>query len=56
MDLTIQQPPLEETINAMSSVQLLRYNATTIESMKQSLARWEAELSAPEKPLTPYFI
>ena len=56
MDLTNKQPPLEETINAMSSVQLHRYNATTIESMKQSLARWEAELSTPEKPLTPYFI
>ena len=56
MDLTNKQPTLEETINAMSDVQLHRYNATTLELMQESLASWAQELSTPERPVKHYFI
>ena len=56
MDKTNKQPSLEETINAMSDVQLHRYNITTLELMKQSLARWSREVSTPERRVTHSFI
>jgi len=56
MDKTNKQPSLEETINAMSDVQLHRYNTATIELMKTTIERWAQELSTPERPVEPYFI
>lgn len=56
MDATNKQPSLEETINAMSDVQLHRYNAATLKLMEHSLARWVEALSTPDRPVTPYFI
>ena len=56
MDASNKQPSLTETINAVTDVQLHRYNTATIGLMKQSVARWAKELSTPERPVTPYFI
>ena len=56
MDASNKQPSLEETINAVSDVQLHRYNAATLELIEQSMMRWSRELSTPERPITPYFI
>ena len=56
MDTTNKQPSLEETINSVSDVQLHRYNAATLHLMKESLTRWTAALSTPDRPVTPYFI
>lgn len=56
MDQTNEQPSLEETIDAMSDIQLHRYNAATIELMRLTLARWAADLSTPDRPVEPYFI
>ncbi len=56
MDLTNKQPSLEETINAMSDIQLHRYNVATLELMNRSVARWAKELSTAEKQVEPYFI
>jgi NTE family protein len=56
MDRTNKQPSLEETVSAMSDVQLHRYNTATIELMRHSLARWASELATPESPVEPYFI
>ena len=56
MDASNKQPSLKETINAMSDVQLHRYNTATLKLMKQSVNRWAKELSTPERHVTPYFI
>lgn len=56
MDNSNRQPSLEETIGAMSDVQLHRYNVATLELMKHSVKRWAADLSTPNRPVTPYFI
>jgi len=56
MDASNKHPSLKETINAVTDVQLHRYNAATLGLMKQSVARWAKELSTPERPVTPYFI
>jgi len=37
-------------------VQLHRYNTDTLELMEKSLARWAAELSTPERPISHHFI
>jgi len=47
MDASNRQPTLMETVNAMSDVQLHRYNAATLQLMKQSAGRWPRELSTP---------
>ena len=56
MDETNKQPSLEETVSAMSEVQLHRYNVATLELMKASVKRWADELSTPAWPVKPYFI
>ncbi|MEA3275159.1 MAG: hypothetical protein U9Q81_07720 [Pseudomonadota bacterium] len=56
MDVSNKQPSLEETISAVSDVQLDRYNAATLELMDQSLKRWPREVSTPGRPVTSDFI
>jgi len=56
MDSSNKQPSLEEAINAMSDVQLHRYNAATLELMENSLARWSQEVSTPQRPVRYSFI
>lgn len=56
MDGSTKAPSLGETIGAMSDVQLHRYNAATIQVMKDSMARWVKAVSTPQKTVTPYFI
>ena len=56
MDASNKNPSLKETINAVTDVQLHRYNAATLGLMKQSVTRWAKDLSTPERPITPYFI
>ena len=56
MDRTNKEPSLEETIDAMSDVQLHRYNTATLALIEESLVRWASELSTPEKPVKGYFI
>jgi len=56
MDRSTKQPSLMETVNAMSDIQLHRYNVATIELTKASMARWAKAMSTPQKPVTPYFI
>ena len=56
MDKTNQQPSLEETIDAVSSAQLHRYNAATLELMQQTLPRWAEELSSPRRTVQSHFI
>lgn len=51
-----QAPTIETTINAVSDIQLHRYNAATIELFQQGLKRWSQALSTKEKPVKDYFI
>jgi NTE family protein len=51
-----KHPSLTETVNAMTAIQIHRYNTATLELMKQSVTRWAKELSTPQRPVTPYFI
>ncbi len=56
MDVSNRQPSLEETVNAVTDVQLHRYNSTTLELIDESLKRWAQQLSKPGRSVTPYFI
>jgi len=56
MDLSNKQPSLEETIDAVTDVQLHLYNAATLELMDKTVTRWAREVSTPGRPVTPYFI
>ena len=56
MDMSNQEPTLEETVHALTDAQLHRYSAATLKLWKQSQQRWSKELSTPEQAVTPYFI
>jgi NTE family protein len=49
-------PTFEQTMNAVTNVQLDRYNVATLQQTQQSLDRWARELSTPERPVGSYFI
>ena len=56
MDMSNVNPSISETIDAMSNVQLHRYNDATLELMQDSLQRWAGAMSTPERSVTPYFV
>jgi len=56
MDQTNLQPSLEEAVEAMSNVQLHRYNAATMNLIRNSMQTWASELSRPGAPVEAYFI
>ena len=56
MDKTTKQPSMLESMNAMSGVQLHRYNSATQEVLEGNLSEWAKQLSTPEAPVTSYFI
>ena len=56
MIMSNRQPSMGETIGAISSVQLHRYNDVTLELFQNSMERWSEELSTPDRPVTPYFV
>lgn len=49
-------PSIANTINAMTDIQLHRYNTATVAQMKRSLSEWGRELSNSDQPLDAYFI
>ena len=49
MDLSNEQPSIEETIEAVSAAQLHRYNAATLELMQNTLPRWAKAISTPQQ-------
>lgn len=56
IDKTTEQPSMLDAINAMTDVQLHRYNAATVDKVKESLNIWTARMSTPEHPITAHFI
>ena len=53
---TSQAPSIENTLDAVTNIQLHRYNVATLLQTQQSLAHWADELSTLERPVTSYFI
>jgi NTE family protein len=56
MGKTTEQPRIVEVINAVTDVQLHRYNAATLDEAKTSLDSWSKSMSTPERPMSSYFI
>jgi len=56
MGLSTEPPSLEETLNAVTDVQLHRYNTATLELFQNSIQRWAAELSSPDSSVEAHFI
>lgn len=56
MDRTTKQPTMITAMNAMTDVQLHRYNAATVDKVNLDLQKWSSAMSTPEHPVTPYFI
>jgi NTE family protein len=56
IELTNENPSVENTINLVTDVQLHRTNVATMELLHNSIKRWSAELATPEKPVEPYFV
>lgn len=56
MDQTIKQPSMLASMNAMTNVQLHRYNAATVDQVRSSLQAWAAMMSTPDRPVQAYFI
>lgn len=56
MNQSNRRPTVPETMLAMSDLQLRRYNATTLNLIKSSLARWTNELSTETEPVKSWFV
>jgi len=56
MDESAKQPSMMASFNAMTSMQLHRYNAATADSIRGDLDDWTEELSTPENEVKSYFI
>lgn len=56
MNKTTKQPSMLASLNAMTDVQLHRYNAATVDTVRSSLATWAKQMSTPERPVNSYFI
>jgi NTE family protein len=56
IDASQLQPTIEQTLNAVTSIQLYRYNADTLQDMQLSMARWAKHLSTPQRTAQGYFI
>lgn len=49
-------PSIVDTLNAVTNIQLHRYNVATLAQMQQSVENWAKQLSTPERAVAPYFI
>jgi NTE family protein len=56
MDKSLKQPSMLASLNAMTDVQLHRYNAATVDSVRKNLVSWTEQVSTPEHPVEAYFI
>ncbi len=56
IESTNEIPELEDTINAVTDTQLHRYNAATINLIRDSMERWSDELGSWWKPVDPFLI
>ena len=56
MDNSAKQPSMLASMNAMTDVQLHRYNAATVDEVRDSLETWSEHISTPEHEVKSYFI
>lgn len=56
MDRSNKQPSVFETMSAMSSVQLHRYNVSTINLYQHKIKQWAESISTETRKVEPYFI
>ena len=56
MGKTTKQPSMLAAMNAVTDVQLHRYNAATVAKVEENLDTWVAQISTPEHPVTATFI
>ena len=56
IESTNKMPTIENTLNAVSDIQLHYNNTATLERLKSSIKRWSAELSTTANPVTSYFV
>jgi NTE family protein len=56
MDKSVKQPSILASMNAMTDIQLHRYNSATVDRVRNDLETWAAQMSTPEHEVKPYFI
>lgn len=56
IDASSFSPTLEQTVNAVTDIQLHRSNTATLEQFGRSMKRWATELSTADQPVEPYFV
>lgn len=56
LGLERRAPSMLRAADIMSDVQLHRYNAATLEQMHDSLRRWAAEISTPQRQVQPWLV
>lgn len=56
MDRSRKPPSLKEVIDAVTDIQLHRYNTATLELVLQAMKRWARALSTPEQRVDPHMI
>ena len=56
IELTNENPSVEDTINLVTDAQIHRTNMATMELMHESIRRWSSELSTPEQAVDSYFV
>jgi len=53
---TNKAPSIEDSVDAMTDIQLHRYNNATLQVFESSLDRWGKALSTPNNPVSSHFI
>ena len=56
MSKSAKQPSMLASMNAMTDVQLHRYNAATVDEVRGDMEAWAKQMSTPEHEVKPYFI
>jgi len=56
MNKSAKQPSMIASMNAMTDVQLHRYNASTVDETRTKMEAWAKQVSTPEHEVKPYFI
>ena len=56
IELTNENPSVEDTINLVTDAQIHRTNVATMELMHNSIRRWSSELATTEQSVDSYFV
>jgi len=54
--MTNKSPTIQQSIDAMSDIQIHRYNVSTLQLFEQSLSQWGKQLSTKNNTVEPHFI